>query len=310
MPTATTTANPTITTTTTISNQGAPSAMNTTTYPPTTSPASDRHATSTVPMMRDRRSDVAGVPAAVHSEWIKLKSLRSTPAVVGLTVVIGVLLSWILAVFVKTDPETHKVFTVGQTFIFSTWLSTVLAIVMGTLLFTSEVQHGTLANSVAAQPARWVTVAAKSVVGLGLGLVMGVVGMIGGFTGAVLGGLGAGDTSGMASTALWGLLLTSLAPVFGLGVGMIIRHSAGAASTVLVWALVAENLIRGFAPPRASRFMPFSAANGLLGIHSAGDTPATIAAGLPRIQDAFLFSGYTLAAVVIGTVLLNRRDTN
>jgi len=282
----------------------------TTTRPPDDSMSAPRPTTSVVPMTRDRHRDFAGLPAAVRSEWIKLRSLRSTPAVVGLTVIMGVLLSWILATFVKTDPETDEVFTIGQTFIFSTWLTTVLAVVMGTLLFTSEVQHGTLANSVTAQPARWVIVAAKAVVGSSLGLVMGIVGMLAGFSGAVLGGLEAGDTSGMASTALWGLLLTSLAPVIGLGVGMIIRHSAAAASTVLVWALVVENLIKGFAPVKASRFMPFSAANGLLGIHAAGDTPATIAAALPRIQDAFLFSGYSLAAVVLGTVLLYRRDTN
>ena len=91
---------------------------------------------------------------------------------------------------------------------------------------------------------------------------------------------------------------------------MIIRHSAAAASTVLVWALVVENLIKGFGPVKVTRFMPFSAANGLLGIHSAGDTPATIAAALPRIQDALLFSGYTLTAVIVGTALLYRRDTN
>ncbi len=259
-------------------------------------------------MTRDRRDDFAAVPAAVRSEWIKLRSLRSTPAILGLTVIIGLLLSLILATFVKTDPNTGEVFTVGETFIFSTWLSTVLAIVMGTLLFTSEVQHGTLPNAIAAQPARWVIVVAKATIGSCFGLAMGVAGMIAGFSGAVIGGLEAGDTSGMATTALWGLMLTSLAPVFGLGVGMIIRHSAAAASTVLVWALVIENLIQGFAPANLSRLLVFSAANGLLGIQSAGDTPETMAAALTKVQDAFLFSGYTLMILAIGTAVLYRRD--
>ena len=76
------------------------------------------------------------MPAALRSEWIKLRSLRSTPAILAATVVVGVLLSWILATFVKTDPDTDEVFTIGQTFIFSTWLTTVLAAIIGTLLFT------------------------------------------------------------------------------------------------------------------------------------------------------------------------------
>ena len=262
------------------------------------------------PATRDRRDDLAAFPAALRSEWIKLRSIRSTPALLGIVVIISVLLSWILATFVKTDPDTHEVFTIGQTFIFSTWLTTVLAVVMGTLLFTSEVQHGTLASAVTAQPARWVIVTAKAAVGFGLGLAMGIAGMAAGFGGAVIGGLDAGDTSGTAATALWGLLLTSLAPVLGLGVGMIIRHSAAAASTVLVWALVAENIIKGFAPPAVTRFLPFSAAAGLLGIKTAGDNAKTMAVALSRVQDAFLFSTYIAVAAAIGTALLYRRDAN
>jgi hypothetical protein len=262
------------------------------------------------PLTRQRSDDVAALPAALRSEWIKLRSLRSTPGILAAVVVIGALLSWILATFVKTDPDTHLPFTIGETFVFSTWLTMVLAIVMGTLSFTSEVQHGTLAAAVTTQPARWVIVAAKAVVGSGLGLAMGVLGMAAGFGGAVIGGLEAGDTSGSLATAGWGLLLTALAPMLGLGIGMIARHSAGAITGVLVWALLIENLIKGFAPASFTRLMPFSAAAGLLGIKTAGDNAETMAAALTRVQDAFVFSGYIALALVIGTALLYRNDAN
>ncbi|MGI9030278.1 MAG: ABC transporter permease [Ilumatobacteraceae bacterium] len=259
---------------------------------------------------RTGRDALTAVPGAIKSEWIKLRSLRSTPFILAGTAVIGVLLSWILATFVKTDPDTDLAFTVSQTFIFSTWLTTMLASIVGALMFTSEVQHGTLPNAVMAQPARWVIVTAKTVVASGFGLVMGIVGMTAGFAGAVLGGLDAGDSSGVAATVLWGLFLTSMASLFGLGVGMILKHGAMATSSVLIWALVLENLIRGFAPPTISRYLPFSAAAGLLGIRQAGDTDETVAAALSRVQDAFLFGGYVVAAVAVGTVLLYRRDPN
>ena len=152
------------------------------------------------------------------------------------------------------------------------------------------------------------TVAAKSTIAAGFGLAMGVLGMIGGSSGAVLGGLEQGDTSGMASTALWGLLLTTLAPILGLGIGMILRHSAAAVSILLVWAFVLENLVRTLIPAHTARFMPFSTATGLLGISSATDTPETLAAALGRVQDALLFGGYAVAAVAAGTVLFYRRD--
>ncbi len=257
---------------------------------------------------RTGRDAFTAVPDAIKSEWIKLRSLRSTPVILAVTFVIGVALSWILATFVKTDPNTDEAFTISQTFIFSTWLTTMLASIVGTLMFTSEVQHGTLPNAVMAQPARWVIVTAKTVVASGFGLVMGIVGMTAGFAGAVLGGLDAGDSSGVAATVLWGLFLTSMASLFGLGVGMILKHGAMAVSSVLIWALVLENLIRGFAPPTVSRYLPFSAAAGLLGIRQAGDTDETVAAALSRVQDAVLFGGYVVAAVAVGTVLLYRRD--
>lgn len=249
------------------------------------------------------------IPHALSAEWTKLRSLRSNVAILGVTIVIGLVLAWVLAVFVNTDPDTNEVFTVANTFIFSTWLSAVLTIVTGTLMFTSELQHGTLAGAITAQPARWVTVAAKSAVAACFGLAMGVVGMVAGLSGAVLGGLEAGDTSGMMATAMWGLMLTTVAGIFGLGIGMIVRHSSAAISMTLVWAFVIENLFRAFAPPTISRFMPFSAANGLLAIETTND-PATLALALTRVEDAFLFGGYTLAALAAGTLLLYRRDTN
>ncbi len=257
---------------------------------------------------RARRDDVASVPTAVRSEWIKLTTLRSNVTILALTPIIGVLLSFILAVFVKIDPDTNESYNIAETFVFSTWLTTVLAAIVGILMFTSEVQHGTMATVMTAQPARWVTVAAKSAIAACFGLAMGALGMIGGLSGALLGGLESGDTSAMPAKVLWGLLVAALAPLLGLGIGMILRHSAAAVSILLVWVFVVENLLRTLIPANVHRFLPFSAANGLLGTATGTDSPEMIAAELSRVQDAFLFGGYAAAALAIGTVLLYRRD--
>jgi hypothetical protein len=259
------------------------------------------------PLTRQRSSDIAALPSALRSEWIKIRSLRSTPGLLGAVAVIGVLLSWILATFVKIDPNTDLPYTVGATFVFSTWFTTVLAIVMGALSITSEVQHGTLSTAVTIQPARWVIVAAKAFVGATMGLAMGIIGMAAGLGGAVIGGLEAGDTSGSLATAGWGLALTTLAPMLGLGIGMIVRHSAGAITGVLVWAFVIENIIKGFAPANLTRFMPFRAAAGLLNLK---DDAKTLAAALTRPEDALLFGAYIALTLTIGTALLYRKDPN
>ena len=128
--------------------------------------------------VRSHRDSVGAIPNALASEWTKLRSLRSNRAILMGTAAIGIVLAWVLAVFVKTDPDTLEAFTIGNTFSFPVWLSTVLAVVTGTLMFTSEVQHGTLAAVITAQPARWVTVVAKSAIAAGFGLAMGVAGVI------------------------------------------------------------------------------------------------------------------------------------
>lgn len=272
---------------------------------PTPDTASTTRATWNRPATRSRADDIGAVPAVLRSEWIKLSSVRANKTILGLTTAIGGFVSWAVARFV-----TDEVQTVSEVFIFSTVLTAVFASVAGILLFSSETQHGTLASAFTAQPARWVIVAAKTIMATTFGMVLGASGMAAGFAGAVLGGLDLGDTSTMTATTLWALLFTALSAVLGLGVGMIIRHSSGAISGLLVWGLVAENMLTVFAPERSSRFLPFVAGNNLLAIEGKGAFAESIEVALTRTQDALVFGGYTAAFLVLGTVMAYRRDTN
>jgi ABC-2 type transport system permease protein len=260
-------------------------------------PTGDRLAT------RSTRHDLRAVPIVLRSEWIKLTSVRANRAILALTAVINGFAAWAVATLV-----TDEVLTVSKVFVFPAILTAVLAAVTGILLFTSEAQHGTLATTLTAQPARWVTAAGKTMTATAVGLVLGAVGMVAAFGGAVAGGLELGDTSAMGATTLWALLFTSLAGVVGLGVGMTARHSAGAISGLLVWWFVAENLLHVFAPATIARFLPFDAGYRLLEVGSDLDTPETLAAALTRPQLALIFGGYATVALITGLVLLHRRD--
>lgn len=77
----------------------------------------------------------------------------------------------------------------SEVFVYPAVLVSVLAAVAGILLFSAEAQHGTLAVTLTAQPARWVVAAAKAATAAGSGLVLGAAGMAAGFGGAVVGGL-------------------------------------------------------------------------------------------------------------------------
>ena len=268
--------------------------MNTTTLlRPTSSPS---------PVVRDLR-------AAIRSESIKLRSVRATAIFVGLSIVIGVAMSLILGAVVKTDPYDDLPFTIGNTFLVSTWLTTIFAVVAGTLLFTSEVQHGTLAVALTSRPSKRIIVGAKACIAAVLGFAMGALGIVGGLVGGIASGMDTGDMSGAASGVAWALVLTTLAAVLGLGIGLIVRHSAAAVTSVLVWALAIETLVRGMVPATVSRLLPFTAAHGLLGTRSAADTPETLAAALSNLGNAAVIGCWAAAAVAIGTALLIRQDS-
>jgi ABC-2 type transport system permease protein len=262
-------------------------------------PDDDRHAT------RSTLGDVRAVPTMLTSEWIKLSSVRSNKALLALTIGVDAFASWAVAKLV-----TDEVLTASEVFVYPTMLTAVFAAVAGILVFSSEVEHGTLATTLTAQPARWVVVLCKTTLAAAVGLALGVTGMAAGFGGAVVGGVELGDTSAMAATALWALLFTSLAAVIGLAVGMTVRHSAGAISGLLVWWLVAENLLTVFAPATVARLVPFGAGYRLLEVGSDLDTPEIVAAALTRPQNALVFAGYATVALIVATVMLHRQETS
>ena len=272
---------------------------------PTTPQAAAGRPHGTSPATRSPRDDVRAVAAALRSEWIKACTVRSTTAVLGLTVAGGLLVSWAVSVLV-----TDQVQYVAQVGFFWTSVTSMLAAITGVLLFGSEVQHGTLASAVAARPARWVLALAKTVAAAVLGLVLGAAGLAAGFGGAVLAGLDAGDTSHLVGSIGWALLFTTMSGVLGLGIAMVVRNSTAAIGGFLVWGFVLENLFRLFLAEEIARFLPFVAGNHLLAYANDLESPHALAIALSRPENALVFGGYAAAALVVGSILMYRRDAD
>jgi ABC-2 type transport system permease protein len=270
------------------------------TYEP---PATSRP-TEPPPATRSPAHDARAVLSALKSEWIKAYTVRSNGAILLFALVGGLLVSWAVGTFVSDE-----VLFVAQVGFYWTSVTGMLAAIGGVLLFGSEVQHGTLAAAVAARPARWIVALAKTLTAAALGLVIGAAGLAAGFGGAAIAGLGAGDTSSLGASVSWALLFTTLSAVLGLGIGMIVRNSTAAIGGLLVWGFVVENLLNLFLPVEIARFLPFFAGNKLLAYNNDFDTPAAIAVALTRPETALVFGGYAGVALLVGTVLLYRRDT-
>jgi ABC-2 type transport system permease protein len=255
------------------------------------------------PATRTKTSDLKAVPSALRSEWRKVASVRTYKAILALNAVGGALVSWAVARFTTDQPMY-----VSEVGFYWTVISAILAAVVGILMFTSEGQHGTLPVTLTAQPARWVIAASKAAMAAATGAVIGAVGIAAGFGGAAIAGIEMGNTSSVAAMTLWALLYTGLSAVLGLGTGMVIRHSAGAVTGILVWGFVIEGLLAFVVPARTARFLPFLAGDRLLALELSLDTPEKVAVALTQPQAALVFGGYALMALTIGTLLLSRRD--
>lgn len=256
-------------------------------------------------LVRTSSDDRRAVPAALASEWIKLTALRANKVILALTAAIGALIAGGLAA-----TATDESLTASELFVYPLPLVAMLAGVTGILMFTGEAQHGTLAITLMARPARWVTVAAKAITAAAVGAVLGATGMVAGFAGAAIGGVELGSASHLASRAAWALAYIVLAALIGLGVGMIVRHSAAAVTGLLMWSFVIESLIAPILPDSARHALPFSAGYRLLDAGANFEPPVQIAHQLARPQYALIFAGYALLSIAIGTRLLYRRDTN
>lgn len=255
--------------------------------------------------VRTGSDDVRAVRAALRSEWIKLTSLRANKVILGLTALVGAVIAGGLAA-TNSDPGL----TASELFIYPLPLVAMLAAVAGILMFTSEAQHGTLAVILAARPARWVLVAAKTVTAALVGAALGVTGMVAGFAGAAVGGVDLGSLPHLASRAGWAMAYIVLAALIGLGVGMIVRHTAAAITGLLMWSFVVESLFAPMLPESARHALPFSAGYRLLDAGPNFEAPVSIAHQLARPQYALVFAAYAAVSLAVGTVLLYRRDSN
>lgn len=258
----------------------------------------------TTPPTRTALDSVKAMPSAIRSEWLKVISLRSNLAIMGLTAAVSGLASWAIARFV-----TDEVTTTAELFTFPTVFVAVFAATAGILMFSSESQHGTLTPTMTGQPSRLVVAASKATVAAVVGMLLVLVSMGLAAAGSAIGGNALGDTTNMLGDGGRAVLFGSLAATLGLGLGMITRQSAAAISGLLAWWLVVENLIMLFVSEKYTRFMPFSAGNSMLGAETGPESAGFVSEfALSATENALVFGGYAAAAIAIGTGLLYVRD--
>ena len=258
---------------------------------------------------------------AVRAERIKLTSTRAPWWCIAAVVVLGLGIAGLIALVtrgaggVADQPEgaatdgsfdqssAASVYLIGVNF-----FGVVILMIMAVLGVTTEFRFGTIRTSFLATPRRQNVLCAKALVYVALTFVVVVplslcsallVKALNGSAGLDLG-------SEHVIRQIWGTAVwAALCVIVGIGVGAIVRQTAGAVSVVLVWMLVLENVAAALpvVGRRIGPFLPFRNGSRFLD----GDFPGD---GYHWNSWVSLIYFGVFAAIVfaVGVLLVNRRD--
>jgi len=242
----------------------------------------------------------------IAAERIKLVSTRSPWWCAGLAIVASLGLSSLIAVATTKDGQ---VATVASTQLGYT-LGMAVVMVMATLAVTTEYSVGTIRTTFMAVPRRTPALLAKASVVAVLAAVIGLISAFGawGVSLLILPGsdlsLAGGDD--WRHVAGFGLVY-QIAAVIAVAVAILVRHTAAAVSIVLVWALMAEQLLEIIpgVGEMVGPWLPFRAAQDFL--TGEGPTADGLLGGGPWVALAY-FAVVAAVLLFVATEVARRRD--
>jgi ABC-type transport system involved in multi-copper enzyme maturation permease subunit len=235
------------------------------------------------------------------SEWIKLRSLRSTVytllAAIVMTIGLGMLFAGVMANrWAQLDPAELARFDPAGVSLRGVFLAQLAIGVLGVLLISGEYSTGMIRATLAAAPKRLPVLWAKA----GLFAVVAAVLMIAASFAAFLGG----QATGVARAVVGAGLYLTVVGLLGVGLGFIIRNTAGAIATLfgvlLVLPVLGEVLPSTWAK-HITPYLPSNAGQAVMSVHQA---PGELA---PWTGFA-VFCGYAAASIIAAAILLKRRD--
>ncbi|QJW36019.1 ABC transporter permease subunit [Cellulosimicrobium protaetiae] len=255
----------------------------------------------------------------LRSEWIKFRSLRSTWWTIGTTIVVMVLFSMSMAASLNFAAETPEMaaemgnISTVQAIVLGYIFAQLSVAVLGALVITGEYSTGMIRSTLSAVPTRLPALWAKAgIIGV-VTFVVGVVGIALSYlvTMPMLSGndlvpdLGDSVVQRVVLACAGYLALVALVAV---GVGTIMRHSAGSIFTLVaflfVLPLVASFLSQDWVQDIA-KFLPMNLATAMMAVTEAD------AGGVEVLSPG----GATIAMVVwavvslgAAAVVLKRRD--
>jgi ABC-type transport system involved in multi-copper enzyme maturation permease subunit len=249
----------------------------------------------------------------MRSEWTKLASVRSTKWTLGLTILIGLGVSAIAAAETTSHwnapGSNHFGFDPTSLSLTGVFIAQLIIGVLGVMVMSAEYTTGTIRATFSAAPRRTEVLIAKTLV---FGAVALVVAMVTAFLSFFLG------QALLTSPAIHATLSTpnalrqvvgtglflAVIGLFAMALATIIRHTAGSISAFVAILLVLPNVLRALPNSIYNaiiKFMPSHIGNALV---SSGSGPNSFSPWVGLL----VMVAYTVGLLVIGSVLMQRRD--
>lgn len=268
------------------------------------------------PHTLERRTVVEVQPVSqrrvISSEWVKLRTLRSSWITMGCAVAALALLGLLIGIITNAnwatmDRDRIAGFNPVDTSLAGVNFAQLAVAVLGVLVISGEYSTGMIRSSLGAVPRRLPVLWGKLLVFGAATLVLMEIAAFGAFWlgQAALAGHGTTISAPGALRAVigTGLYLTVVA-VLSVALGFIIRSTAGGISAVIGLLLVLPGIMNILPQSWQTHISPYLPSNAGAAVFTQHPDPGTLA---PWTGFA-VFCLYTAVAVVISAVLLNRRN--
>jgi ABC-2 type transport system permease protein len=242
--------------------------------------------------------------AVVRAELLKVRTTRAVWAMLAATVALTAL-AVAGAVFVGGDSGVDLESEEGVALALHVAATgAVFVLVLGTIIATGEVRHGTGADTYLTTPRRRRVLTAKLAVGAGLGILFGAVSagvafLVADHAYQIEGHELPADSARLRSILLGSVVYAALFGALGVAIGSLVRNQVAAIAGSLAWLLVAEQIVVSVLPD-LGRFLPAAAGRGL--VLDPGPQLLTQAGG------GAVLAGYAAGLMLVAMVVEQRRD--
>jgi ABC-2 type transport system permease protein len=248
------------------------------------------------------------VIATMHSEWLKLRTVRVHTVMLVIAVAFPVIVV-ALVTSLTTSPHSFDSRDLAELITGAALVAVLLLSTVAAVSLTSEYSHGTIRPTFAATPSHARVFAAKLVVNsLAIAATMAALLATCWALGAMVlsargASVGVPVNDGTAGSMIAMVVLSAVVSWFALGTSVVLRSAPATVTLLLVWPLLIESLLSGVAFAAGfeglDRWMPYQAS-----IAASMLQPDADALGRPM---AFVWFG-ALSLVLIGSgILLDRR---